>query len=230
MKGLDCIAAVASDSEERLASDVPRSGGAVDFDRIYQMYGRRVYWWCARMVGDNAEAEDLTQDSFLQLFRSIHSFRGESAFATWLHRVVVTVVLGRIRKKTLPTVSWDGDSQGDADELRQRGSGASLQGTSSNPLDRIGLQQAMVQLPPTFRSILLLHDVQGYRHFEISRILGVPVGTSKSYLHRARLQMRRLLREGQSAPPMGSTRRPRRRKLRDHLAEDSRLARPTLSA
>jgi RNA polymerase sigma-70 factor (ECF subfamily) len=153
------------------------------------------------MVGDNAEAEDLAQDSFLQLFRSIHSFRGESAFATWLHRVVVTVVLGRIRKKTLPTVPWDGDSEFIAHESRRLEADPALRELTENPLDRVGLQQAVMQLPFTFRAILILHDVQGYRHIEISRILGVPIGTSKSYLHRARLQMRRLLDANETPRP-----------------------------
>ncbi len=210
MTGVKTQETVATDPAERLNKEIPRSGGAVDFDQIYKLYGRRVYWWCARMVGDNAEAEDLAQDSFLQLYRSIHTYRGESAFTTWLHRVVVTVVLGRMRRKAIPTVPLEGSPETEENDLRGQEPGSVLHGPVPNPLDRVSLEKAMVKLPSTFRTILILHDVQGYRHFEIARILGVPVGTSKSYLHRARLQMRNLLTAQQPLVP----RRPARSRIR----------------
>jgi RNA polymerase sigma-70 factor, ECF subfamily len=168
-----------------------------DFERLYRLYGRRVYLWCARIVGDNGDAEDLTQDSFVQLFRTLHKFRGESCFSTWFHRVVVNVALGHLRKRPMQPFSLDSQAELDQDNPGSRGMLGSLTARPVNTLDRLNLQRALAQLPPAFRTILVLHDVHGYRHIEIAKILGVPIGTSKSYLHRARRQMRVLLMPGQ---------------------------------
>ncbi|HEV2350949.1 MAG TPA: RNA polymerase sigma factor [Terriglobia bacterium] len=184
------------------APELPSCSEAVDFERLYQRYSRRVYWWCARIVGDNADAEDLTQDSFLQLFRTIHKFRGESCFSTWFHRVVVNVALGRLRKKSIHTFSLDSPAESDQENQGSPGIINDPVAPPAHLLDRMNLDLALAQLPSVFRRILVLHDVHGYRHVEIAKMLGVKVGTSKSYLHRARRRMRTLLASGGRRPEL----------------------------
>ena len=193
---------------------IPRSGDLVDFDRLYQLYGRRVYSWCAQMTGDAEEAEDLSQDSFLQLFRSIDTFRGEAGFLTWFYRVVANVVQGRFRKKKIHTISlhaWDeaGHEALDFPDL-----------SATDEVDRLSLEKLMVKLPSVYRTIVELHDIRGFRHVEIAKMLGMPVGTTKAYLHRARRQLRGLFLEslaGQKKPVL--RRRSRGRKKLDCAAE-----------
>lgn len=178
---------------ETEAIRLAQAGDAEAFEFLYQMHCRRVYALCMRMTGNPAEAQDLTQDAFLQLFRKISSFRGESSFSTWLHRLTVNVVLMRFRRKRHPEISLDepaasGDEAtpltfeiGEPD-LRVRGT-----------LDRMMLDRAIEQLPAGYKVMFVLHDIQGYAHEEIARILGCSIGNSKSQLHKARLRMRELL-------------------------------------
>lgn len=144
------------------------------------------------MTGDAAEAEDLTQEAFLQLFRKLSTFRGESAFSTWLHRLVVNVVLMRLRKKSVQKVSLDETDNGQ-DEPVKREYGEDDRRLLGS-IDRIALNAAIEQLPPGYRAIFVLHDVQGYEHNEIARIMNCSVGNSKSQLHKARLKLREALR------------------------------------
>lgn len=183
------------------AGEVPESelirraqgGDAQAFERLYHRHKGRVYSLCLRMLGNTAEAEDLSQEAFLQLFRKIHTFRGESAFSTWLHRLVVNVVLMQLRRKSLPQVSLDEEIETDqAGETVRREPGAedpSLLGS----LDRVALEDAIAQLPHGYRMVFLLHDVEGFEHNEIAGMLGCSVGNSKSQLHKARLRLRELL-------------------------------------
>ena len=147
-------------------------GSAIDFEHAYRMYSRRVYAKCLHMVGNEAEAEDLTQEVFLQLFRKMDSFRGESAFATWLYRVAVNVVLMRLRRKSLITSSLE-----EVTELKEGIS--SLHQVLGAPdralttaIDRLNLERAVSQMPAGYRQVFLLHYVEGYEHREIARILG----------------------------------------------------------
>ena len=176
------------------ARELPRRAGAVDFARLYQMYSRRVYKRCWQMVWDKADAEDLTQEVFIHLFRKIDSYRGEAAFTTWLYRLTVNVVLMRLRKKTrIQLALGEGTERGEAlkDAAAELGtSDTALSGT----IDRLNLERALAQLPAGYRMVFLLHDVEGYEHEEIAQILGVGAGTSKSQLHKARLRLRALLR------------------------------------
>ncbi len=144
------------------------------------------------MTGDTAEAEDLAQEAFLQLFRKIGTFRGESAFSTWLHRLVVNVVLMHLRKKGLQQVSLD-EPDGSQDEPVKREYGDDDK-RLLHSIDRITLSRAIEGLPPGYRAVLVLHDVEGYEHNEIAQILDCSVGNSKSQLHKARLKLRELLR------------------------------------
>ena len=178
---------------ERQAICRAQQGDADAFECLYRLHSRRVYSLCLRMVGNAAEAEDLTQEAFLQLFRKIATFRGESAFSTWLHRLSVNVVLMRLRKKTLAASSLDEttDSEEESGGPRKDIGGPDLRLLGS--VDRVNLERAMEQLPPGYRSIFVLHDVQGYEHNEIAAILHCSIGNSKSQLHKARMRLRKLL-------------------------------------
>lgn len=172
-----------------------QQGDAVAFERLYRLHNRRVYSLCLRMVSNTAEAEDLTQEAFLQLFRKIGTFRGESAFSTWLHRLAVNVVLMRLRKKSGNEASLEQVTEGDEESGKpQRDFGeADLRLTGS--IDRINLQRAVDQLPPGYKAVFVLHDVQGYEHNEIAGIMNCSIGNSKSQLHKARMRLRDLLHE-----------------------------------
>ena len=172
-----------------------QSGDADAFERIYRLHNRRVYALCLRMVGNTAEAEDLTQEAFLQLFRKIGTFRGESAFSTWLHRLAVNVVLMRLRKKTLAETSLDETTEPDEDSSGPRKDIGGPDLRLSGSVDRVNLERAVEQLPPGYRSVFVLHDVQGYEHNEIAVIMNCSIGNSKSQLHKARMRLRELLQE-----------------------------------
>ena len=162
------------------------------FAALFEAHKRRVYSLCLRMTGDTAEAEDLSQDAFLQLFRKISTFRGESAFSTWLHRMVVNVVLMHLRKKGLQQVSLDEvDTSQDEPVKREYGDDDKR---LLHSIDRITLSRAIEGLPPGYRAVLVLHDIEGYEHNEIAQILSCSVGNSKSQLHKARLKLREVLR------------------------------------
>jgi len=172
-------------------------GDATAFEWLYRLHGRRVYALCLRMVGSPSDAEDLVQEAFLQLFRKIGTFRGESAFSTWLHRMTVNVVLMRLRKKALPTSSLEETTDPDEDTGGPRrdvgGPDLRLEGS----IDRVNLQRCVDRLPMGYRTVFELHDVQGFEHNEIARIMGCSIGNSKSQLHKARMRLRALLHEAQ---------------------------------
>jgi len=174
-------------SDYELAQAAAR-GDMEAFEALYERHHRRVYSLCLRMVANVTEAEDLTQEVFVQLFRKIGSFRGESAFTTWLHRLTVNQVLMHFRKRgvRLEQTTEEGEMQ----DVVQVGS----ERPHSMPvIDRIALDKAIAQLPPGYRAVFVLHDVEGHEHEEVAEILGVSVGTSKSQLHKARMKLRELL-------------------------------------
>ena len=180
----------APDSDSALAIAAGR-GDTNAFEKLYVRHHRRVYALCLRMTKNVAEAEDLAQDAFIQLFRKIGSFRGDSAFTTWLHRLVVNQVLMYFRQRRLKTERTSAEAE--TPEPIVRG--------SENPnkmrvFDRLSLDHALKQLPRGYRSVFVLHDIEGREHDEIAKILGVAPGTSKSQLHKARMKLRRLLRAG----------------------------------
>ena len=147
------------------------------------------------MVGNTAEAEDLTQETFLLLLRKIHTFRGESAFSTWLHRLAVNLVLMRLRKKSPPIVSIEATPDPNDETGSQSIDIAAPDLCLEGSIDRINLGRCIVQLPAGSRAIFVLHDIEGYRHYEIAEMLGRSEGVSKSQLHRARKRLRELLHE-----------------------------------
>jgi len=162
------------------------------FAELYSLHKKRIYSLCMRMVGNAAEAEDMTQETFLQLHRKIATFRGDSAFSTWLHRLAINVVLMHLRKKGLSLISMDEAMEPDPQGSPSRGFGArdlSLSGS----IDRMALEQAVSDLPAGYRLVFVLHDIEGYEHHEIASMLDCSVGNSKSQLHKARLTLRETL-------------------------------------
>ncbi|MGA8763425.1 MAG: sigma-70 family RNA polymerase sigma factor [Candidatus Sulfotelmatobacter sp.] len=178
---------------EAEAIDRAKQGDAEAFQVLYEMHKRRVYSLCLRMTANTAEAEDLAQEAFLQLFRKIATFRGESAFSTWLHRLSVNVVLMHLRKKALPVVSLEETTQGAEEDSPKKDFGADDVALAGS-IDRLHLQKAVESLPPGYRMIFVLHDVEGYEHNEIAKIVGCSIGNSKSQLHKARMKLRDLLK------------------------------------
>ena len=176
-----------------------QNGDEAMFEELYRLHSRRVFAVCVRMVKDPVEAEDLTQEAFLLLFRKIHTFRGESAFSTWLHRLAVNRVLMCLRRKSLPSVSIDEPLDSNEASGPLPINLGSLDSILEGSLDRINLERCIKRLPTGYRTIFILHDVQGYKHHEIAEILGRSVGDSKSQLHKARAQLRGMLHEFQRA-------------------------------
>jgi RNA polymerase sigma-70 factor (ECF subfamily) len=172
-----------------------QQGDAAAFATIYQLHSRRVYALCLRMSGDPVEAEDLTQEAFLQLFRKIHTFRGESAFSSWMHRLTANIVLMRFRKKRPAPISLEEMTRPDDEKDRPTFEIGVPDLRLTGLFDRINLHAALEQLPQGYKSMFLLHDVHGYEHNEIAGMLGCSVGNSKSQLHKARKRLRELLHE-----------------------------------
>jgi len=163
------------------------------FAQLYSLHKRRIYSLCLRMVGNVAEAEDLAQEAFLQLHRKIATFRGDSAFSTWLHRLAINVVLMHLRRKGLSLISLDEAMEPTPEEGPGRSFGAPDL-TLAGSIDRLALQRAIDDLPAGYRLIFVLHDIEGYEHNEIAAMLDCSIGNSKSQLHKARLKLRDTLR------------------------------------
>jgi RNA polymerase sigma-70 factor (ECF subfamily) len=169
-------------------------GEETAFESLFHRHNRRVYSLCLRVTRNTTEAEELTQEAFLQVFRKIHTFRGESSFSTWLYMVALNIVRMRLRKKTISSVPLEDRTQ--EEELGEppiEYGAPDLALTSA--IDRVHLVRAIAQLPPGYRRAFVLHDVQGYKHNEISAMLGMSIGNSKSQLHKARVALRKLLSE-----------------------------------
>ena len=171
------------------------------FAALYAQHKRRVFSLCLRMTGDHAQAEDFTQEAFLHLFRKIGSFRGESAFSTWLHRLAVNIVLMQFRKKVLAEISLD-ETLDTQQEDKPKREIAIRDNVLQGSIDRITLQRVIDDLPPGYRIIFVLHDIEGYEHNEIAEMLGCSVGNSKSQLHKARMKLRTLLVTVNNAAPV----------------------------
>lgn len=179
-----------------------QQGNPEAFAALFNAHKAKVYSICLRMTGNTAEAEDLTQDAFLQVFRKLASFRGDSALSTWLYRVTVNTVLMHFRKKGLQQVSLDAPvNRATGSQKREHGK---VDGRLSGSVDRIDLTRAMKELPAGYRTIFVLHEVKGYEHHEIANLLRCSVGNSKSQLHKAKTRMRELLGLNQLEEPVKS--------------------------
>ena len=172
-----------------------QQGNATAFEFLYRLHRDRVYALCLRMVKNPVQAEDLTQETFLAVFRGNREFRGQSAFTTWLHQVTRNTVLMSLRKKKLKETSldeiMDRDSESGGPPLELGTRDHHLEATA----DRMILRLAVSKLSQGFRKALLLHDVHGYEHKEVAAILGWAPGTSKSQLHKARVRVREALKK-----------------------------------
>jgi RNA polymerase sigma-70 factor (ECF subfamily) len=159
--------------------------GEVDaFEALYRENAGRVYLLCLRMCGDPSLAEELAQEAFIRAWQKLGSFRGDSAFSTWLHRVTVNVVLGDRRS----TTRREARVKPAGDEIR-----GDLSASEPSPGQALDLERSIAALPDGARTVFVLHDVEGYRHKEIAHLTGIAEGTSKAQLHRARKLLRKAL-------------------------------------
>jgi RNA polymerase sigma-70 factor, ECF subfamily len=169
-----------------------REGDMDCFEALYHQQKRRVFSLCLRMTSNHAEAEDFMQETFMQLHRKIGTFRGESAFSTWLHRLSVNIILMAWRRKGLDEVSLEETLEAHAEDGPKKEIGK-RDDVLYGSIDRIGLDRALQDLAPGYRMIFVLHDIEGYEHNEIATMLGCSIGNSKSQLHKARMKLRALL-------------------------------------
>lgn len=180
------------DTSERSLVQRAQKGDEHAFAALFEMHKKRVYSVCLLMTKDTAEAEDLTQEAFLQVFRTIGTFRGEAAFSTWLYRIAVNTVLMKLRRrKAKPTLSLSEPISPDSPSLSHD---IGMKDTRlTGTIDRIALLRAIDELPEGCRKIFALHEIEGYQHYEIAKLLHCSIGNSKSQLHKAKLKMRELL-------------------------------------
>lgn len=177
-------------NSDHLLINQARNGDANAFALLYETYKPRVQAVCLRMTNDVTEAEDLTQDAFIYAFRKISTFRGDSSFSTWIHRVAVNTVLMHFRRKVKRQVSLDHpypQSDGPKPEFGR------VDERLATCAERLALVRAIEELPPGYRTIFVLHQVQGYEHNEIARRMHCSIGNSKSQLHKAKLRLREAL-------------------------------------
>lgn len=209
-----------------------QQGDEEAFATLYELHKKRVHSVCLQMTRDVADAEDLTQEAFLQVFRSINSFRGDSAFSTWLYRIAVNTVLMKLRRrKAPPLVSLDEPVLTESPSLTREVGSADPR--LSGVVDRIALRRAVEELPAGCRQIFDLHEVEGYQHHEIAQLLQCSIGTSKSQLHKAKIKMRDVLFPKRRGPRLTlddtseGQRNPRQRAVR--LGQLTRHGQPRFS-
>jgi RNA polymerase sigma-70 factor (ECF subfamily) len=160
------------------------NGDVAAFEELYRENAGRVYLLCLRMCGDSFLAEELAQEAFVRAWQKLGSFRGDSAFSTWLHRVAVNVVLGDRRS----TARREARVKTVGDDVP-----VDLSASTPSPGKTLDLERSIAALPKGARTVFVLHDVEGYRHKEIARLTGLAEGTSKAQLHRARKLLRKAL-------------------------------------
>ncbi len=199
--------------EAEIIAELQR-GDSTHFRELYEKHSRRVFALCLRMVRSRELAEDLTQETFMGVFRRISTFRGESAFSTWLHRLAVNVVFMHLRqqKSRISAVSYD--DPGDGEDEPKIETHGTIDHVLAGADSRIALNRAIDQLPVGYRVVFVLHDIEGYEHHEIAELLGCSSGNTKSQLHKARLKLRKLLSEAPAVTPSkAAIRKPPMRRL-----------------
>jgi RNA polymerase sigma-70 factor, ECF subfamily len=184
-----------ADRDDRDMVSRCRQGDVEAFEDLYRRYHQRLFNVAYRMTGSAADADELLQEIFLQVYRRIETFRGESALSTWLYRVAVNCCLDHLRSK----LGRQQQVTGFIDDLDQVEPTAPGSWRPDSVLDRMELERAIAKLPPSYRAAFILHDVEGLEHHEVGDMLGIAVGTSKSLVHKARMRLRLILR-GSSAP------------------------------
>jgi RNA polymerase sigma-70 factor, ECF subfamily len=163
------------------------TGDREAFEGLYRQHANRLYNLVYRMAG-SAEADDLLQDVFLQAYRKLGSYKGESSLGTWLYRLAVNLCLDYLRSR-------QGKMAGMTDSLDEEGAAPAV--SPERPAEahvaRLDLEQAIEALPPSYRAAFVLHDIEGYQHDEVAKLLGIAEGSSKSLLHKARMKLRAAL-------------------------------------
>ncbi len=189
---------------ERDAIERLKAGDPAGFEFLYNANKRRVYNLCLRITGNYALAEELTQEAFLNVFRRINTFRGDAAFTTWLHRIAANCALMHIREQKSRVTETPLHDFEQTDEGHQRETLGREDVLLTGALDRLEIEHAIDQLPPGYRVVLVLHDIEGYEHSEIAELLCCSVGNTKSQLHKARLKLRKVLKADaeQPRPPL----------------------------
>jgi RNA polymerase sigma-70 factor, ECF subfamily len=171
------------------------------FHELYMKHYRDVYRVCFRMTRDVCEAEDLTQDVFVHLFRTIGSFRGESQFSTWLHRLTVNMVLMHFRKRRREERTTTGG------KMPEQIAAGSQRPERMRIVDGILLSEVLAQLPDGYREAVILYDIEGLQHSEIAEMKGRSAGTSKSQLHKGRAMLRKLINQSHTQRDVRDVRR-----------------------
>jgi RNA polymerase sigma-70 factor (ECF subfamily) len=175
-------APVEAEPEDLILVRLAAAGDQRAFERLYRLHVDRIYGLCCRLCnGDTARAEQSTQDAFVRAWEKLGSFRGESRFGTWLHRLTVNVVLGEHRLLKRWVAFEDGSSTED-----EAAADSIIPPQHEDTGLRMDLERALSRLPNGARTVLVLHDIEGYQHEEIASLTGIAVGTSKAQLHRAR--------------------------------------------
>jgi RNA polymerase sigma-70 factor (ECF subfamily) len=176
---------------EAEAIEKARNGDVTGYESLYHLHRHRVYSLCLRFTGNASDAEDLAQEVFLQVYRKISTFRGDAKFGSWLHRVAVNLALMRFRRRRPREVSLNVPETLKPDPMQSQLCDQSS--TSSFLVERVALGRALGSLSKAKRSVVLLHDVNGFTHGEVARRLGLAAGTSKSQLHKAHVELRDIL-------------------------------------
>lgn len=180
--------------DERSLLQSACNGDPEAFGTLYRKHSTRIYNLCLGMVKDPTLAEDLLQDAFLQAFRRIHTFRGDSQFSTWLYRIAVNAVLMYFRRcKTNPLANAETDADSEEEEQVHNERFYAEDLRLSHSVQRIELERAIQLLPPGYRIMFILHDLEGYEHAEIASLLGCTPGNTKSQLFKARRRLREIL-------------------------------------
>jgi RNA polymerase sigma-70 factor (ECF subfamily) len=200
-----------------------QAGDPDAFAELYMQHKKHVFSICIRMVRDFSLAEDLTQETFLQVHRKLASFRGDSVFSTWLHRLAVNTVLMHLRKRVLAVVSLDHLMESSPDERAGRSFGT-RDLTQAGVIDRLAIEREVAAMAPGYRSIFILHDIHGFDHNEIAAMLECSCGNTKSQLHKARRALRGALTAQAMPGPSGSA-----CQVKDSLLPRTQTGRPNRS-
>jgi RNA polymerase sigma factor (sigma-70 family) len=173
---------LAQGDSERADVALAAAGDQQAYERLYRAHVARIHSLVRRMVGGDGDADELVQDAFVRAWQRLSTFRGESAFGTWLHRLTVNLVLNWQKSRTRGRKLFDDDAMIELSAGRRE-----------TPEEAMDLESALKELPKGARQIFVLHDVEGFKHEEIADLLDITSGTSKAQLHRARMLMRRHL-------------------------------------
>ena len=195
------VEAVAPAQPEIVLVRKAQAGDVSSFEYLYRKYSRRIFAICKRMVNDESIADDLVQETFLCAFRRLDTFRGDSLFSTWLHRIAVNASLMYLRRTKIDPCAKSVELQSPNEDEGERELFTVRDNRLMSTASRIRLERAVRLLPPGYRMVFILHDIEGYEHSEIATILGCTAGNTKSQLHKARKRMRELLAERSTREP-----------------------------